>query len=512
MVPPPTPKASKQGTLEIYNFSRHEVTVVDELSQRSTTVSRDNNGVISPGKRIFTSPRLTLSSAEDWSIPIKLRRPLRGPPSSWAKINVEPSELVVYYAKVSNHTKRLIIFSNRDLSCFMRDLPDSTHLSEVVIPGTHDSVSFYGWPFAQCQNPRNRLLRQLESGVRFVDVRLSVVNNALISYHGPIKQHTLFTDIVDTLYNFLRSERGKDECIVMSIKQEDFAKTPWQLFSDLVRQVVYHRGDEDGTSKAGQQVTSVPKSLAKRSAQSTGKDQPPPTPNPESSARKSKDMWWLQNRVPTLGEARGKIIMFSRFGVDGTGWDDGLEGLGIHPTNWPNSRKEGFEWVCKDTTFKMHDWYDIKTFFKTPEKFVLSSDVLKMPLPSLPEASLVEPNALPIPFPSPKQYTLPFSYTSASSIPLALPSTIACGFGIWKWGFDGVNARLGEWLLKYTANHQIQRSGISETPDEAGEKKPLTTVKDQGTTDTQIRGWVLMDYLDEPAGVGRLLVELNFFS
>jgi len=27
----------------------------------------------------------------------------------------------------------------------------------------------------------------------------------------------------------------------------------------------------------------------------------------------SRKRWWLENRVPTLGECRGKLIMFSRF-------------------------------------------------------------------------------------------------------------------------------------------------------------------------------------------------------
>lgn len=68
------------------------------------------------------------------------------------------------------------------------------------------------------------------------------------------------------------------------------------------------------------------------------------------------DMWFLKNRVPTLGEVRGKVVMFSRFGVRGEDWAGGLEGMGIHPTTWPNSIRDGFSWTCKETTVRVQDW------------------------------------------------------------------------------------------------------------------------------------------------------------
>jgi hypothetical protein len=70
-------------------------------------------------------------------------------------------------------------------------------------------------------------------------------------------------------------------------------------------------------------------------------------------------MWYLDNRVPSLGEVRGKVVMFSRFGGDAKGWEGGTEGIGIHPTRWPDSKKEGFIWECKNTAVRIHDWLDI---------------------------------------------------------------------------------------------------------------------------------------------------------
>ena len=31
--------------------------------------------------------------------------------------------------------------------------------------------------------------------------------------------------------------------------------------------------------------------------------------------------------------------------------------MGIHPTEWPDSQMEGFEWELKGTTVRTHDWY-----------------------------------------------------------------------------------------------------------------------------------------------------------
>ena len=50
-------------------------------------------------------------------------------------------------------------------------------------------------------------------------------------------------------------------------------------------------------------------------------------------------------------------MLFSRFGGDGAEWDGGLEGIGIHPTTWPDSEKEGFEWELKGTNVRTHDWW-----------------------------------------------------------------------------------------------------------------------------------------------------------
>jgi 1-phosphatidylinositol phosphodiesterase len=119
----------------------------------------------------------------------------------------------------------------------------------------------------------------------------------------------------------------------MSIKQEDSELTPPGVFSQMVRDAIAFGpgGGWAGVKEVGSDV--------------------------------NHGMWFLENRIPTLGEVRGRVVLFSRFGGDGSGWPQGLEGIGIHPRSWPDSRKEGFEWDLKGTRVRIHDWYVVKFTF-----------------------------------------------------------------------------------------------------------------------------------------------------
>lgn len=174
-------------------------------------------------------------------------------------------------------------------------------------------MAFYGWPVSQCQSATTPLSVQLVDGIRVCDIRLAIKNGQLVAYHGQYPQRTTFRSIIDDLHAFLTSPVSARETVVVSIKQEDYDSQTPAAFSSLVREEI-----EAGPGGIG--------------------------------------MWFLGNRVPTLGEVRGKAIMFSRFGGDGTAWEGGLEGMGIHPTNWPDSAKQVFTWPCKDVLVRTQDW------------------------------------------------------------------------------------------------------------------------------------------------------------
>ncbi|KIO20214.1 hypothetical protein M407DRAFT_16011 [Tulasnella calospora MUT 4182] len=394
------------------------------------------------------------------------------------------------------------------MASYLKDIPDSVHLSNLLLPGTHDSMAIYGFPFAQCQ--RQPLLTQLRAGIRVIDIRLAIVNGTtLTSYHGVINQKTLFSDILATLYAFLQSEEGKSECVVMSIKQEDFATNPAALFSQLVHDAIF------GSSLAGNL-----KDKGIRKDTTGGEPLPPHSPTAAATSS-SRNMWYLENRVPYLGQVRGKIILFSRFG-DGTGWENGLEGMGIWNTTWPNSVTPGWNWDVKDTTFQSQDWYDIGSFSKAPQKFALAtSTLITRPNPSDPTSQ--------------SHHILPMSFASASTIPWALPSAVALGIGILQIGFAGVNARISQWALDILSSENpsaVMLSTLNAAQpkvDANKEKKgPVTAdsnidqskggeikATEQAPPDTRltrISGWLMMDYYDSPSDMIPFLVELNFLN
>ncbi|KAF6743502.1 PLC-like phosphodiesterase [Ephemerocybe angulata] len=484
--------------------------------------------------------------------------------ASWKAVKVEnegPCPWRLYWFWPA---KALVVVPRRDMASFLSELPDSLSLASLVLPGTHDTMAFYGWPISQCQSRSSPLSTQFLQGIRVIDVRLAVIpvipvrppkaSNAapgipfppgkmaeaqnasaetslptpqykLVAYHGIYPQRTPFSTILSSIHTFLTSPAGCKETIVMSIKQEDFSVTPGTLFSRLVREEIQRSpgGFKDTDDKGNREL----------------------------------GIWFLENRVPTLGEARGKCVLLSRFGIEGAEWEGGWEGMGIHPLHWPNSEKRGFVWYLKGTAIRTHDWYAIPSFLSIPEKTALSTLVLQ---PSVPF-----PLTFPL-VPSPeggeeKEGTsgndpmLNITYLSAAMFPLALPPTVAKGAG-WpgfKLGFEGVNARVGRWLLEELAPDlktfsTIKSASAPKAPengygavkqapvDDARQKKrreglrwlrPKATRKNCDTpllegalspaaldetvlaAASRIRGWALMDYYSSEKALVPLLVEFN---
>ncbi|KAF8352251.1 PLC-like phosphodiesterase [Amanita rubescens] len=420
-----------QDTLSCY--LQHKKVRIDEaasLTSLSPFVSK-TIPLPSPAARRF---RLFLSRKDESQVYFDVRMRSK----AWKAIRTSYSvPWRIYVVRKPSDGLKILIIPKRDTSTFLSAIPDDTPLSSVLLPGTHDSMAFYGWPISQCQSLSTPLAVQLVSGIRFLDVRLSVVQGRLISYHGIYPERTPFQVILSTMSVFLSRFPTSCETIVVSIKQEDFEDTPPDKFSLLVR-------DEIINSPGG------------------------------------IGMWFLEDRIPRLGEVRGKAVMFSRFGGDGFGWK---EGLGIHPRRWPDSEKCGFTWRCNDTQVRTHDWYNISSFLSIPEKVELAAENLILDSPNPP-------------FP-----ILPITYFSAASFPLAFPTVVAQGFG-WPQlglGVEGVNSRFGRWLLERLLN---KAKDVAQTDDK------------QSPDESVIRGWTFLDFYAEPAGraVVPLLIEYNFLD
>ena len=158
---------------------------------------------------------------------------------------------------------------------WMSDIPDNTKLSEISIPGTHDSATQYctiGF-FTSCQD--KSMYDQMLDGYRYLDVRLMLNDNSddFILNHGGFKcrkgvmpwaDKVTFNDLCKDAYSFL--DDNPTETIIFAIKLEnsdDDVATCEQLIQDVVNE------------------------------------------NP--------DKWYTKNEIPTLGDVRGKIVLAVRY-------------------------------------------------------------------------------------------------------------------------------------------------------------------------------------------------------
>ncbi|PVG00204.1 PLC-like phosphodiesterase [Serendipita vermifera] len=385
----------------------------------------------------------------------------------WKAISCPERYWRLYHYEISASHQRILVLPERNLASWMKELPDSLPLSSLCLPGTHETMALYGWPFSQCQDVP--ISDQFLHGIRMIDIRIVLVDGVLTAYHGVTPEHATFTSILEAICSYLESSEGKSETVIVSIMEESSFMPRSPLFSGLVRDAIL-------------------------------------------STPSRRSLWFLENRVPKLGEVRGKAIMFSRFGRNGEDWEKGLEGIGIHPTTWPDNRREGFEWILKDTRVRTQDWYGIPSFLDIPEKFEVAVQML-----------------CPKPVPDGKK-DLAITFLSASRIPFALPSTVACGFG-WAslhLGVEGVNSRAVRWLLTQLDNggnsgleaeEEVKRSQITlvTSKDMTPPKSSLNTVPyTPGTVlsgqGVRLRGWVLMDFIRDPPELSLipLLVECNW--
>jgi hypothetical protein len=164
---------------------------------------------------------------------------------------------------------------------WMGELPDELLLSDLSIPGTHETMARYAgvWGAAQCQTVT--LAGQLGAGIRAFDIRLRHARDSLFLYHADINQYGVFdTDVLAVVERFLADH--PDETVIMRVQKtgtdtdnrRTFADT-FEWYRDSLRYTpIFWRGDPPGAFDG----------------------------------------------APRLGEVRGKIVVLQDFaGTDGEG-------------------------------------------------------------------------------------------------------------------------------------------------------------------------------------------------
>ena len=212
----------------------------------------------------------------------------------------------------------LAIFSSANLNAWMRELRDDILVSALSIPGTHNSPTCYiAPPSVRCQavSPKE----QLENGVRFFDIRVQpqypddAARDELILVHSvfpvSLTGNKYFRDLMREIDGFL--ERNPSETLIVSLKREGTGNATDEHLSRILH---------DHYAKAGSR-------------------------------------WWVGPKIPTLGEARGKVILMRRFGLqqklkdahDGHGW-------GIDAAEWEDNTPSA---KCPSGQLCIQDFYEV---------------------------------------------------------------------------------------------------------------------------------------------------------
>lgn len=156
---------------------------------------------------------------------------------------------------------------------WMAQLDDNTKLLNYNLVGTHDCVTqFVQLPhITKCQN-RN-IYEQLCLGVRALDIRVAAKEKRLVMVHAFAKVFNTpnrfgkqmdFADVLSYCYRFLAE--NPSEAIIMQFKNDSGDKYDKICFDNLF--YTYIKGNEN--------------------------------------------KWFLENRLPLVGEARGKIVLIRR--------------------------------------------------------------------------------------------------------------------------------------------------------------------------------------------------------
>lgn len=183
------------------------------------------------------------------------------------------------------------------LNNWMKNIRDDVRISEINIPGTHNSctkkVQFSY--LSKCHDLT--ISEQLNIGVRFLDIRvekdagkLKTVHSIADCYTTHGEKEKLFLEyVLNDCKKFLKE--NPTETIVLCIKRDDGASSE-ETFDLLYENYI-----------------------------------------------KNDPLWFTENRIPLLSEVRGKMVFFNRCHVDFTNTAYTDKNTGLRLSNWPDLPK-----------------------------------------------------------------------------------------------------------------------------------------------------------------------------
>ncbi|KAI0834906.1 PLC-like phosphodiesterase [Hypoxylon sp. FL0890] len=308
---------------------------------------------------------------------------------------------------------------------WMSTLPDSTPLAHLNIPGTHDAAT---WNYTQSTqtslSPATRcdgttvypavvyrcqrlgLAAALDAGVRFFDLRVALdpLGSNLVFWHSAalLSARATVGDVLFGFYDWLEEHRG--EVVLLSFQYEVGTQANASFTTaaqDALREVLM-----DGVARG----------YVRRDG---------------------------GGYLGTLGESRGKIVLVRRFDLDGEG-EEGLPGLHLSPTKWPDNDPDAFALVYNTTTNAtayIEDYYEpdaLGSNSTVEENIATKMDAVKAHLQKAAAAYAVEGGQRDVD-------SLFITFASAEhnmNNPPVFPETMALGNGTEVTPNGGVNHQL----------------------------------------------------------------------
>jgi hypothetical protein len=122
-----------------------------------------------------------------------------------------------------------------------KDVIGNMQLKDVVLPGTHDTATFnctniLAKPWTRCQSAN--ILEQLESGIRFMDIRLRYKRkeNDFYAHHSIIDCDTTVEEIMNDINSFFSSSDHSYEILILRISHLDIENAGQE--EDLIKRIV----------------------------------------------------------------------------------------------------------------------------------------------------------------------------------------------------------------------------------------------------------------------------------
>lgn len=185
---------------------------------------------------------------------------------------------------------------NINLSKWMEKADDSRNLLSLDMPGAHDCAAnnIQLSHFTKCQD--TDIYGLLSLGVRVLDSRVEVKENDLIMVHWRAKTFVssekgarlqMLGDVIKQIKRFLKD--NPSETVILQFKNDS-----GERMEDCY-DILYHR-----------------------------------------YICNDRDLWYTENRIPSIGEVRGKIVLFRRCKMYGTNKPYTPENSGIDLSRWRN--------------------------------------------------------------------------------------------------------------------------------------------------------------------------------